>query len=57
VLLRVGGELVACDADGAILTGPDGPKSRVRGDLVSFAGDEGHHRLVDPSGATLAITS
>ncbi|HEX6933708.1 MAG TPA: CehA/McbA family metallohydrolase [Streptosporangiaceae bacterium] len=57
VLLRVGGELVACDADGAILTGPDGPKARVRGDLVSFAGDEGHHRLVDPSGATLAITS
>ncbi len=57
VLLRVDGELLACDADGAILTGPDGPKSRVRGDLVSFAGDEGHHRLVDPSGATLAITS
>ncbi|HEX5188451.1 MAG TPA: CehA/McbA family metallohydrolase [Streptosporangiaceae bacterium] len=57
VLLRVDGELVACDADGAILTGPDGPKSRVRGDLVSFAGDDGHHRLTDPSGATLAITS
>jgi hypothetical protein len=57
VLLRVDGELVACDADGAVLTGPDGPKSRVRGDLVSFAGYEGHHRLVDPSGATLAITS
>ena len=57
VLLRVDGELVACGADGSILTGPDGPKSRVRGDMVSFAGDAGHHRLVDPAGATLAITS
>ena len=57
VLLRVDGELVACDADGSILTGPDGPKSRIRGDLVSFAGDAGHHRLTDPSGATLAITN
>jgi PHP domain len=57
VLLRVDGELVACGADGSILTGPDGPKSRVRGDLVSFAGEEGHHRLVDPAGATLALTS
>jgi PHP domain len=57
VLLRVDGELVACDANGAVLTGPEGPKSRVRGDLVSFPGDAGHHRLVDPSGATLAITS
>jgi hypothetical protein len=55
--LRVDGELLASDADGAILTGPDGPKSRVRGDLVSFPGDEGHHRLVDPGGATLALTS
>jgi hypothetical protein len=57
VLLRVDGQLVACEADGAILTGPDGPKCRVRGDLASFPSDEGHHRLVDPSGATLALTS
>src|ERR1022692_864889 len=55
VLLRVDGELVACGADGTILTGPGGPKSRVRGDLVRFAADPGHHRLVDPSGATLAL--
>lgn len=56
VLLRVGGELVACGADGAILAGPGGPKCRVRGDLARFAGDLGHHRLVDPSGATLALS-
>ena len=56
VLLRVDGELVACGGDGTILAGPDGPKCRVRGDLARFTGDAGHHRLVDPSGATLALT-
>jgi hypothetical protein len=56
VLLRVDDELVACGADGTILTGPDGPKCRVRGNLARFAGDAGHHRLTDPSGATLALT-
>ncbi|HYS33361.1 MAG TPA: CehA/McbA family metallohydrolase [Streptosporangiaceae bacterium] len=56
VLLRVDGELVACGGDGTILAGPDGPKRRVRGDLARFTGDAGHHRLVDPSGATLALT-
>jgi PHP domain-containing protein len=56
VLMRVDGELVACDADGAILAGPDGPKRRVRGNVARFAGDAGHHRLVDPAGATLALT-
>lgn len=57
VLLRVDGEIVACDADGAILAGPEGPKARVRGDLARFAGDPGYHRLTDPAGATLALTS
>jgi len=56
VLMRVDGELVACGADGAILAGPDGPKQRVRGNIARFAGDAGHHRLVDPAGATLALT-
>jgi hypothetical protein len=56
VLLRVGDELVASAADGAILTGPDGPKARVRGPLATFAGAPGCHRLVDPTGATLALT-
>ena len=38
VLLRAGDELVAIDADGSILTGPDGPLARVRGQLAKFAG-------------------
>ncbi|HUZ25761.1 MAG TPA: CehA/McbA family metallohydrolase [Streptosporangiaceae bacterium] len=56
VLLRVGDELVASAADGAILTGPDGPQARVRGPLAKFPGAPGCHRLVDPTGATLALT-
>ncbi len=56
VLLRIDDELVACGADGTILAGQDGPKCRVRGDLARFAGDAGHHRLIDPTGATLALT-
>jgi PHP domain-containing protein len=55
-LIRVDGELVACGADGTILAGPDGPKKRVSGNVARFAGDAGHHRLVDPAGATLALT-
>jgi PHP domain len=55
VLLRVGDELVASAAEGAILTGPDGPKARVRGPLARFPAAAGCHRLVDPTGATLAL--
>jgi hypothetical protein len=56
VLLRVDGELVAADADGTILVGPDGPRARVRGSLARFPGRPGPLRLTDPSGATLALT-
>jgi len=56
VLLRVGDELVASAADGAILAGPDGPRARVRGPLAKFPAAEGCHRLLDPTGATLALT-
>ena len=56
VLLRAGDELIASDADGAILVGPDGPKAWVRGPLAKFPAAEGAHRLVDPDGATLALT-
>jgi hypothetical protein len=56
VLLRAGDELVAVDADGTILTGPDGPLARVRGQLAKFDGADGCHRLVDSTGATLALT-
>jgi len=56
VLLRVDGDLLAAGADGSILAGPDGPKTRVRGDLARFPGAAGCHRLIDPTGATLALT-
>ncbi len=56
VLLRVGDEFIASEADGAILVGPEGPLSRVRGQLAKFTAAEGCHRLVDPAGATLALT-
>ncbi len=56
VLLRVDGELLAVAAEGAILAGPDGPKALVRGPLGRFPGSPGCHRLLDPAGATLALT-
>jgi hypothetical protein len=57
VLLRVDGDLLAAAADGTILAGPDGPKARVRGPLAQFPGTAGCHRLIDPTGAVLALTS
>ncbi len=56
VLLRVGGELVAADAEGTILAGPDGPFALVRDALARFPGAAGCHRLIDVTGATLALT-
>ncbi len=56
VLLRVDGDLLAATADGTILAGPDGPMARVRGELARFPGAPGCHRLIDATGATLALT-
>ena len=56
MLLRRDGELVAVGADGTILAGPHGPSARVRGDRARLPGTEGPHRLLDASGATLALT-
>jgi PHP domain len=56
VLLRHDGELVAVHADGTVLAGPHGPCARVRGDLARLPGTAGPHRLLDASGATLALT-
>jgi PHP domain len=56
VLLRVGDELIASEADGLILAGPDGPKARIRGRLAKFPAAEGCHRIVDLTGATVALT-
>jgi hypothetical protein len=57
VLLRRGAELLAIGADGTMLAGPDGPRAPVRGDLVSFPATAGYHRLLGPSGGTLALTA
>jgi hypothetical protein len=56
VLLRVGDELIASNADGTVLCGPAGPKARVRGQLARFPAADGCHRLVDTAGATVALT-
>ncbi len=56
VLLRVEDELVAVGAEGTILTGPDGPFALVTDPLARFAGRPGCHRLLDPAGATQALT-
>jgi PHP domain len=56
VLLRTGGELVAEGADGCVLAGPDGPRAMVRGGRAAFPGRPGYHRLLDVTGATLALT-
>jgi PHP domain len=56
VLLRVDGDLLAADAEGTILAGPDGPKARVNAALARFPGQPGCHRLIDGSGGTLALT-
>jgi hypothetical protein len=56
VLLRAGDEFVACDADGTILAGPDGPKARIRGQLAKFPAADGFHRLLTTAGATVALT-
>lgn len=56
VLIRCDDGLTAIDAEGAILAGPDGPRARVRRPRQNFPGLPGHHRLVDDTGATLALT-
>ena len=38
------------------LVGQDGPRARVRRPRESFPAAAGHHRLVDDTGATLALT-
>ena len=55
VLLRHDGELVAVDAAGTTLVGPDGARRPVRADAVRVSGGPGPHRLVDDTGRTLAL--
>ena len=56
VLLRIGEELVAVDADGLTLAGPEGGYRRVSGARATMPGRPGYHRLLDARGATLALT-
>jgi hypothetical protein len=55
VLLRHDDALLAIDADGLTLAGPEGPCARVRGDRAALPGRPGPHRLLDAAGATLAL--
>jgi hypothetical protein len=55
VLLRMGDELLAVGAEGTTLAGPDGPCARVTRPHQSFPGTPGYHRLLDNTGATLAL--
>jgi hypothetical protein len=56
VLLRHDGCLVAVGAEGLLLADPEGPYRRVRGDLERLPERPGYHRLLTPSGATVALT-
>jgi hypothetical protein len=57
VLLRMDGEFIAVDAEGATMAGPGGPFALVRSPLATFPAADGFHRLLDPTGATLALTA
>lgn len=56
VLLRVGDELIAVDADGAVLTDFSGRRRVVRGGRVAFPGEPGPHWLEDHMTRVLAIS-
>jgi hypothetical protein len=56
VLLRQDDSLIAIDADGLTLAGPEGPRQRITGNLATLNSRPGYHRLLDPTGATLALT-
>ena len=57
VLLRVGTELVALGADGAMLVCPDGWRTPVRGDRASFADHDEPHLLETDDRTVLAIAA
>lgn len=55
VLLRLGDSLVALDADGALILGPDGARRPVRSARATLPAAPGGHVLIDPDGAVLAL--
>jgi PHP domain len=56
VLLRHDDGFAAVGADGLLLADPEGPYRRVAGDVAYLPGRPGYHRLITPSGATVALT-
>ena len=56
LLLRHDGGFAAIGADGLLLADPEGPYRRVAGDAAQLPGRPGYHRLITPSGATVALT-
>ena len=56
LLLRVDDQLVALDADGAVLTGPDGRRRVVHGEQVAFPAETGPHWLENHETAVLSIS-
>jgi PHP domain len=57
LLLRLGDELVALSADGALLTGPDGARHVIHGQRMTLPAQPGPHWLEDHEGAVLAISA
>ncbi|MDT4975158.1 MAG: hypothetical protein QOG98_916 [Pseudonocardiales bacterium] len=57
LLLRVGDELVAIDADGAMLVCPHGRRTLVRGARASFVGHDGPHLIELDDRTVLAIAA
>jgi hypothetical protein len=57
VLLRIGDELLAIDADGAQLVCPDGRRCTVHGDNAVLAGHCGAHLLETNDRTVLAIAT
>jgi hypothetical protein len=54
-LLRIGDELLALDADGAVLVGPDGTRRVVRGDRQLLPAAEGLHLLESHTTEVIAL--
>ncbi|GGP04471.1 CehA/McbA family metallohydrolase [Nonomuraea glycinis] len=55
LLLRLGDELLALDADGLILVRPDGARQVIRGDRVLLPADPGRHRLETYENEVMAL--
>ncbi|MEV0617843.1 CehA/McbA family metallohydrolase [Nonomuraea sp. NPDC050404] len=55
LLLRLGDELLALDADGLVLVRPDGSRQVVRGERVRLAAMDGPHRLESYENEVIAL--